>query len=52
MKQITASHHVIVAGVTAALLTSPALAGCSARRAAAAPADAAEPIAVTIARWP
>jgi multidrug efflux pump subunit AcrA (membrane-fusion protein) len=48
MKQITASHHVIVTGVTA-LLTSAALAGCSARRAAAAPADAAEPIAVTIA---
>ena len=50
MKQITASHHVIVAGVTAALLMSAALAGCSARRAAAAPADAAEPIAVTIAQ--
>ena len=50
MKQITASHHVIVAGVTAALLMSAALAGCSARRAAAAPADAAEPIAVTVAQ--
>jgi len=47
MKQITASHHVILAGVTAALLTSAVLAGCSAPRAAA---DAAEPIAVTIAR--
>ena len=48
MTQITASHHVIVAGVTAALL-SAVLAGCSASRAAAAPAGAAEPIAVTIA---
>jgi multidrug efflux pump subunit AcrA (membrane-fusion protein) len=50
MKPITANHHVIVTSVTAALLTSAALAGCSARRASAAPADAAEPIAVTIAR--
>ena len=50
MKQITASHYVVVAGVTAALLMSVAQAGCSARRAAAAPADAAEPIAVTIAQ--
>ena len=50
MKQITASHYVIVAVVTAALLMSAALAGCSARRAAAAPADAAEPIAVTVAQ--
>jgi RND family efflux transporter MFP subunit len=50
MKQITASHHVIVAAVTAALFMSVALAGCSAPRAAAAPADAAEPIAVTIAQ--
>ena len=50
MKPITANHHVIVTSVTAALLTSVALAGCSARRASAAPADAAEPIAVTIAR--
>jgi RND family efflux transporter MFP subunit len=50
MKQITASHHVIVAGVTAALLMSAALAGCSARQAEAAPADAAEPIAVAVAR--
>jgi len=49
MTQITASHHVIVAGVTAALL-SAVLAGCSASRAAAAPADSAEPIAVTIAQ--
>ena len=50
MKQITASHHVIAAGVTAALLMSAALAGCSARPAAAALADTAEPIAVTIAQ--
>jgi RND family efflux transporter MFP subunit len=50
MKQINASHDVIVAGVTASLLMSAALAGCSARQAAAAPADAAEPIAVTIAQ--
>jgi RND family efflux transporter MFP subunit len=50
MKQIPTSDHVIVAGVTAALLMGAALAGCSARRAAAAPADAAEPIAVTIAQ--
>jgi hypothetical protein len=49
MKQITASHHIIVAGVTAALLMSVALAGCSARRAAAAPADAVEPVVVTVA---
>ena len=48
MKQVTASHHVVVAGVAAALLTSAALAGCSARRAAAGPADTAEPIAVTV----
>ena len=50
MKQITASHCVIVAGVTATLLMSAALAGRSARRAAAAPADTAEPIAVTVAQ--
>jgi multidrug resistance efflux pump len=49
MKQIIASHHVIVAGVTAALLMGAALAACSARRADAAPADAPEPIVVTIA---
>ena len=48
MKQNTASHHVIVAGGTAALLMSAALAGCSAGRAATAPADPAEPIAVTV----
>jgi multidrug efflux pump subunit AcrA (membrane-fusion protein) len=49
MKQIISIHHVIVAGVAAVLLMSAALAGCSARRADAAPADAPEPIAVTIA---
>ena len=49
MKEITATHHVIVADVAAALLMSVALGGCSARPVAAAPADAAEPIAVTIA---
>lgn len=48
MKQITAGHHVVVAGVAAALLMSAALAGCSARRASPGPADAAEPIAVTV----
>src|SRR4051794_12180096 len=46
MKRITASNHVIVAGMTAALLMSTALAGCSSGRADAAPANAAEPIAV------
>jgi multidrug efflux pump subunit AcrA (membrane-fusion protein) len=49
MKQIIASHHVVFAGATAALVMSAALAGCSTRPAAAASADAAEPIAVTIA---
>ena len=49
MKPITASHHVVVAGLLAALLMSVALAGCSAGQAAAAPASAAEAIAVTIA---
>jgi RND family efflux transporter MFP subunit len=49
MKRNTASRQVLVAGVTAALLMSGAQAGCSARGAAAAPADASEPIAVTIA---
>jgi len=50
MKQITASHYLVVVGVAAALLTSAALAGRSARRAAAAPVDAAEPLAVTVAQ--
>ena len=47
MKTNYASHHVMVA---AALLISAAQAGCSARPVAAAAADAAEPIAVTIAK--
>jgi len=50
MKQITTAHHVVVAGVAAAFLVSAALSGCSARPAAAALSDAAEPIPVTIAR--
>jgi len=50
MKPITASHHVIVAGGTAALLISAALTGCSTGQAAAAAADTAEPIAVAIAQ--
>jgi RND family efflux transporter MFP subunit len=49
-KQITTNNHAIVAGAAAALLMSVALAGCSAPRAAAAPADAADPIAVTVSR--
>ena len=44
-----ASSVTIVAGITAPLLISAALAGCSTGRAAAASADAAEAIAVTIA---
>ena len=50
MKPITSSHHVILACVTAVLSMSAALTGCSARQADAAPADRAEPIAVTIAQ--
>jgi RND family efflux transporter MFP subunit len=50
MKQITASHHVIIAGGAAALLIGAALAGCSARPAAAAPADPTEPVDVTTAQ--
>ncbi len=49
MKPITASHHVIVAGVAAALLSSAALTGCSPRQADAAPAGAPASIAVTTA---
>jgi len=49
MKHITTSDHVIVSRVTAALVMSAALSGCSAR-AADAPADAANPIAVTSAK--
>ena len=50
MKKITATAHVIIAGITSALLTTAALAGCSARPAAAASSDAAEPIAVATAQ--
>ena len=46
MTQITASHHIVITGVAAAL---SALTGCSAPRAAA-PADAADRIPVTVAR--
>ena len=49
MKKISSSHYLIAAGVTAVVM-SAALAARSARPAAAAPADAAEPLAVTIAR--
>ncbi len=48
---MTTTHYVILAGVTTTLSISAALAGCSTRQAAAAPAyDAAAPFAVTIAR--
>jgi len=50
MTQTTANHHVIVGSVTAALLMSAALAGCSVGRTAAALPDAPEPIAVTTAQ--
>jgi RND family efflux transporter MFP subunit len=49
MTQITASHHIILTGVAAALMMST-LTGCSAPRAAAAPADAADQIPVTVAQ--
>jgi RND family efflux transporter MFP subunit len=49
MKQIIASHHVIIAGVTAILSMGP-LAGCTAPPAAAAAAETAEPIAVSTAQ--
>jgi RND family efflux transporter MFP subunit len=49
MKPITATHHIIVTGAAAALFMSAALTGCSARPAAATLADAAEPVAVTVA---
>ena len=48
MNPITASRHVAVAGVAALVLAGTALAGCSTRPAAAASADATEPIAVTV----
>jgi RND family efflux transporter MFP subunit len=49
MKPITATHHIIVTGAAAALFMSAALTGCSARPAAAALADAAAPVDVTVA---
>ena len=49
LRRTFVTHYVIVAGVASALL-SAALAGCSARPAAATPANSAEPIAVSIAR--
>jgi multidrug efflux pump subunit AcrA (membrane-fusion protein) len=50
MTQNPANLHVVVTGVAAALVISTALAGCAAPRAAAAPVDQAEPIAVTVAQ--
>ena len=50
MNTIIATHYVTIAAVTAALSMSVALAGCSARPAAATPTDAAEPIPVTTAQ--
>jgi RND family efflux transporter MFP subunit len=49
MKQNSSIHHLFVAGAAAILLISAALAGCSARRADAAPAGAPEPLDVTTA---
>ena len=49
MRNIFANCHVAVAGVTAALLMGAALSGRFVHRTAAASADAAEPIPVTIA---
>lgn len=50
MKNNFERHYSTVAAATAAVLMSATLAGCSAPRVAAAPADAAEPIAVTAAQ--
>src|SRR5689334_15838228 len=49
MRTAPASPHVIVTGITAALLTSAALSGCSAPQAAAAPASTTQPLAVIVA---
>lgn len=49
MKRTISSHHAILAGVTAAVSMSVALAGCSAQPVAAAPPDPSEPIEVTVA---
>lgn len=48
MKPICATRDLIATGIAAALLAGGALAGCSARRADAAPADAGTPITVTV----
>ena len=50
MKPIISSHYVLVAAAAAALSISASVTGCSAPSADAAPADAAGPIAVTVAR--
>jgi multidrug efflux pump subunit AcrA (membrane-fusion protein) len=50
MKQMIASRYVILAAAAAALLMSVTLAGCSLSGADAAPAEAAQPIAVNVAR--
>jgi multidrug efflux pump subunit AcrA (membrane-fusion protein) len=50
MKQVIASHYVIIAGVTAVLSISAALGGCAAPPAAAAAAETADPIPVTTAQ--
>jgi HlyD family secretion protein len=49
MNTITATHHVMLAGLVAALLSSAALTGCSPRQADAAPVDPTPRIAVTVA---
>jgi multidrug efflux pump subunit AcrA (membrane-fusion protein) len=49
MKNIIERQHVVLAGIAAALMTSVTLTGCSTPRAAAATADAADPITVAVA---
>jgi RND family efflux transporter MFP subunit len=48
MTKNISNHHVVIASLAAAVSVTAALAGCSARRAAAAPADMPEPIAVSV----
>ena len=50
MKNNTDRHHSSIGVATAVLLTSAALTGCSAARAASATVDTAEPVAVTAAQ--
>ena len=50
MKDHTERHHSAIAVATAVFLTSAALTGCSAARAASASIEAAEPIAITAAQ--